>query len=163
MNISIRIGTPDDAEAAAEIAALAWKPVYEGYRQQLGDDIFTAVFSGWENAKKTAVRAAFAPIPDRGAFVAEEDGRTVGFITYAMNRETGVGTILNNAVAPASQGRGIATMMYTRVLDAFRECGMKAATVSTGGDAAHVSARRAYEKAGFSEHLRSVTYYQRLD
>ena len=35
-------------------------------------------------------------------------------------------------------------------------------SVHTGGDSAHASARRAYQKAGFTVQLPGVTYYREL-
>jgi hypothetical protein len=46
--------------------------------------------------------------------------------------------------------------MYAFALSRMREVGMRAATVSTGADASHAPARRAYEKAGFAAHIPSV-------
>ncbi len=47
-------------------------------------------------------------------------------------------------------------------LHAMREAGMRVATVGTGGDASHVPARRAYEKAGFGPAIPSLYLYRSL-
>jgi len=40
--------------------------------------------------------------------------------------------------------------------------GVRFVRVLTGGDLGHAPARRAYEKAGFTRNLPSVTYYMEL-
>jgi hypothetical protein len=44
----------------------------------------------------------------------------------------------------------------------MRDEGMRLATVSTGGDASHAPARRAYEKLGFGAGIPAVTLYKLL-
>ncbi len=39
-DIKIRPATAADAEAIGEIAKVAWKPIFDGYREQLGDEFF---------------------------------------------------------------------------------------------------------------------------
>ena len=39
-DIKIRPSTAQDAEAIGAIAKTAWKPIFDGYREQLGDEIF---------------------------------------------------------------------------------------------------------------------------
>ena len=94
--------------------------------------------------------------------MAELEGRVVGFITYTLSRETAFAEIGNNAVDPECQGLGIGTDMYRYVLDVFREEGLKFAKVNTGLDRAHAPARAAYEKAGFTQFIPMVCYYQEL-
>ena len=93
---------------------------------------------------------------------ATETGEAVAFITFRLDAKRMMGNIGNNAVAPEAQGKGIGSMMYSRVLDLFREAGMKYASVGTGMDEGHASARRAYEKAGFDIAKPQVTYYKYL-
>jgi GNAT superfamily N-acetyltransferase len=73
-----------------------------------------------------------------------------------------IGEIGLNAVHPAHAGHGIGTAMYRHVMAIMKEHGAALATVSTGGDAAHGPARRAYAKAGLAAPLPSVTLYRLL-
>jgi GNAT superfamily N-acetyltransferase len=43
-----------------------------------------------------------------GVFVAEEDGKILGYITTRLEREAGKGRIPNLAVIPAARGKGVA-------------------------------------------------------
>ncbi|MDQ3701439.1 MAG: GNAT family N-acetyltransferase, partial [Chloroflexota bacterium] len=91
-----------------------------------------------------------------------DSARVVAFVTYRLDPTTRVGTIGNNAVGPAWQGRGIAGALYRLVLDRFRAAGMAVAAVTTGLDEAHAPARAAYRRVGFTAATPSVTLYQEL-
>ena len=162
MGYTIRTARPEDADAAGQIAVTAWEPIYAGYVGQMGEEIHRTVTKGWRDAKIASVVNFFTPRPDRGAFVAEDDGVIVEFVTYFMDVNKCIGEVCNNAVAPNRQCEGIATALYDAVMRVFTENGMKAATVSTGADDAHAPARRAYEKAGFGNPVYSVRYYKTL-
>ncbi|NLG29243.1 MAG: GNAT family N-acetyltransferase [Chloroflexi bacterium] len=166
--LTVRAALPDDLDAVVEIALAAWQPIYAEYQRLLGAELYASLHADWRARKAEQVRsaclAAFtAHSPATAhALVAVLDGRVVGFATFATDPATGVGVLTNNAVAPASQGRGIASQLYARALALMRAAGMRHARVTTGGDAAHAPARRAYEKAGFVAMLSSVDYYRKL-
>ena len=102
--------------------------------------------------------------PDSGweLYVAEQAGVVVGFVSVQLNEQTSIGEIGLNAVHPDRASAGIGTAMYNVVLERLRRAGMRVATVSTGGDASHAPARRAYEKAGFTVGIPSVWLCQAL-
>ena len=52
--------------------------------------------------------------------------------------------------------------LYEAVFDKLRAAGCTVVRVGTGLDEAHAPARRAYQKAGFTAKLESVTYYKKL-
>ena len=95
--------------------------------------------------------------------VTETDGEIAGFISYAIDRARGVGSVHYNAVDPRFRGRGIGGMQLDRVLDIFREEGMEIACVGTGLNEGHAPARRMYEKAGFEPVIDYRMYSRRLD
>ena len=85
-----------DIEAAAELAVAAWTPIREVFRAEIGDELYEAFFTGWQESKKAGVRRELSG--ERG-YVTKLDGKVVGFISY---RVTGAfAEILGNAVAPA--------------------------------------------------------------
>lgn len=106
------------------------------------------------------------PAGDRGATARTADkgnsAVVVAFVTYRLDPAARVGTIGNNAVDPAWQGRRIAGALYRLVLDRFRAAGMAVAAVTTGLDEAHAPAHAAYRRAGFTAATPSVTLYQEL-
>lgn len=155
-DIIIRSATAADAEAIGEIAKAAWKPIFDGYREQMGDEIFHFLYpeDPTEKKKEECARAA-----DSGAcFVAEYEGKVVGFATYLIKETLGI--LANNAVA--LRGRGIAGLLHARIFEEMKALGCKAVEVRTGLDDAHAPARRAYEKDGFMHSIPSITYYKML-
>jgi type I restriction-modification system DNA methylase subunit len=65
------------------------------------------------------------------------------------------------AAHPDYQNHGIGTELNAFALQKMKECRMKMATISTGGDESHAPARRSYEKAGYTA-LPLIRYYKDL-
>ena len=158
--IVVRDLTAADVEAAVEIALSAWAPIYAACREIQGDEVFAALHPDWRAEKAEQIRKAVEPGPQRGFLVAELDGRVVGFVTFYGLKPARVGEIGNNAVHPAFHNRGIAQRLYERAFERMREMGIRCVQVSTGAEASHAPARRAYEKAGFDRSFPHVTYYR---
>ena len=157
-DVKIRRAEARDAEAAAEIAREAWTPIYDGYRTQLGEDIYATVYPGSPlDVKAEKIKAAACA---GNMLIAETDSDICGFATYTVEGEVGV--LKENAVSQCCKGMGIAGRLYESVFNLLRAEGCKVVRVGTGLDDAHAPARRAYEKAGFSASLSSVTYYKKL-
>ena len=156
MEIKIRRAKAEDKARVSEIARDAWRAIFEGFKAQLGDEIYGTVYADDPLEKKAeAVRASL----DSGmCFVAEYEGEVVGFATFMINGK--VGMLSNNAVA--LRGHGIAGMLHDRVFEEFKSRGCTVAGVTTGLDEAHAPARRAYEKDGFTNSIETVMYYKKL-
>ncbi len=153
------ITRPDEAdiEAAALLGGEAWTPIFECFREELGDELFEAYMHGWKERKIDAIRREMHA---EKSYVTKLDGKVVGFISY---RVTGAfAEILGNAVAPACQGMGLGKAQYKFVFDRMREEGAEYVHVTTGGDDGHAPARRAYEAAGFRAYTPSWTYRMKL-
>ncbi len=145
-----------------DITIAAWQPVFASFRSLLGEKVFNIVYPDWQAEKRGMLTAQCAGEHGAAVRITELDNEIVGYIVYYCNTKTGIGEISHNAVDPAYQNRGIATLMYATVLAEMKAQGMRCAQVSTGGDPSHAPARRAYEKAGFDRTLPSVNYYQEL-
>ncbi|MBE7020601.1 MAG: GNAT family N-acetyltransferase [Ruminococcaceae bacterium] len=158
MNKEIVIIKPEEKyiEASAEISAKAWIPIREVNKKLLGDEIYSFLHNGWQEAKKEAVRQS---LKVGKGFIALCEGNVVGFTTYEIFEDKKIGEILNNAVSPDAKGMGIAGLLNKSVLKHFKEKGCIIAKVSTGLDEGHAPARRAYEKLGFEKNLPQVEYY----
>ena len=161
MNSQVKIIPAEEKhiEAACDIAIAAWTAIREVARRELGDDIYNALFTNWQEGKRASVRAELTS--GRG-YVAVYEDKVVGFISYFINEANKCGTIGTNAVDPAARGLGIGTGMYEFVLSKMREEGMKLAAVHTGLDDGHAAARAAYQKVGFKKALPNVNYYMEL-
>lgn len=157
--VTIRDFRHDDLETLCRIAVAAWSDIHESYRKDVGnDDLYKRLSSNWQDEKASQIREKAASEPHE-ILVAELDDRIVGFATFSVDAEKGLGTVCNNAVDPACQGRGIGKLQLQRIIDIFREKGLKYALVSTGyEDEGHAKARAAYEKTGFKKIKTSVTY-----
>lgn len=151
----------EDIPEIRRIAMEAWAPIYEHFRERMGEDLWRREHPGEPLRQKAdAVERQFRERPQE-AFVTDVDGRVVGFCTMRL-RDNGVGEIGNNAIDPQVQGRGLGTAQYEECLRRMREAGMVYATVHTGLDPSHAPARRAYEKVGFEQVRPHVEYYMKL-
>lgn len=146
----MRPARPDDLPAMQRVRAAAFAPVFASFRAILGDELYGLVQAREDAAQPDLLASLCAPASGWQVHVAEVDGAVVGFIAIRLDRETRVGELGLNAVHPAHAGQGIGTAMYDFALSRMKDAGMRAATVSTGGDPSHAPARRAYEKAGFA-------------
>lgn len=159
--MNMREYRPEDLHAVMAIANAAWQPIRKMSREALGDKL-SDLFNPAGDAVSKGLQVKEQIDSGRyGIAVCEHEGRVVGFITW--NVEGPVGQICNNAALPDSGVKGVGQTMYQYVLQRFREAGAKVVKVVTGLDRAHAPARRAYERAGFTRHLDSTTYFMELD
>lgn len=155
--ISIRPAREDDCSRVAEIGARAWKAIYDGYRAQLGPELFDTFYPEAIRHKCCSLREEMQALP---FFVAEVDGCVVAFAACRISGTEG--ELMDNAVDQGYTGRGIRSSLHRYVLNYLRMHGCTCAVVRTGLDAAHAPARRAYEKNGFVRSLSSVKYFRKL-
>lgn len=162
--LRIRPARPDDAARCGDIAVAAWGRVHEVMREMLGEELWTVHAAGWEDRKRGEVQSYISRYPELAVVTEDlqEGGRIVGFLTFRLDEEKGMGEIGNNAVDPACQGRGVGTAQCRRALEIFREAGMTFATVFTGLDEGHAPARAMYERAGFNISTPHIRYFMRL-
>ena len=150
-----------DIAAVVEFSLRAWAPVFESFRTVLGEPVYQALHPDWAT---TQARAVEAVCQDEGAdvWVAERDGRPVGYVAVRIHPDDRTGEIEMLAVDPLVQRQGIGTALTRFAVQQLRDAGVRLAVVGTGGDPGHAPARRVYEKAGFIG-LPLVRYYARLD
>ena len=91
------------------------------------------------------------------AVVAEEEGHVVGYYSSCPHEEYGMEQLAANAVDPAYQGRGIGTRLAQHVVrELIEEASQEILFVST---LVHDEpARKVYEKVGFAEVYRQVSF-----
>jgi predicted N-acetyltransferase YhbS len=160
--VRIRPFRPGDLPALHAVREAAFAPVFAGLRARLGPEIAPVALAAAEDEQAALLDRICADGSDAAVLVAEADGTVVGFVAFSVDAASRVGEIGLNAVRPDRAGRGLGTGLYAAALAAMRARGAVVATVSTGGDAAHAPARRAYEKAGFGPSIPSLHLYRTL-
>lgn len=146
-----------DIDRITAITVDAWS--YVSPRKLLEDRHGLIGATPWREKKGQDVRA-FCLTNPRNVIVTLADGVVVGYATFSIDEENGIGYILNNAVDSAYQRRGIGTEMNTWIIAHFRALGLRIAQVST--DASNSAAQTIYEKQGFEELSRTVHYSMSL-
>lgn len=143
----IRPYRSNDRNAVVEFAVRAWAPVFASIQQALDPDFYDLSYpGGWETNQRAAVAAS---LESEHAWVWDEQGTAVGFVTVKLDEESRLGEIYMVAVDPDHQQKGIAKALTDFAVEQMREAGMTMAMVETGLDEGHAPARRTYEKAGF--------------
>ena len=112
----------------------------------------------WRKARHIEVDASRDP---NGVFVAEEEGRIVGYITTWTDTEAGLGFIPNLAVDEEQRGQGLGRRLIEHALDHFRHQGVRHVRIET---LAHNSiGQHLYPSCGFREVARQIHYCLCLD
>ncbi|WP_035742620.1 GNAT family N-acetyltransferase [Parafrankia elaeagni] len=161
----IRPFLPADVDAVVALSLRAWAPVFASFEHVLGRVVYRRLYPDWRRQQAEAVREVLSGGRAR-CWVAESDGRPVGFVAVVLTRESDgpesdCGEIEMIAVDPADQRRGVGAALLDRGIEHIREAGRSLAVIGTGGDPGHAPARRAYERAGFRP-LPQVRYYKTI-
>jgi len=157
----IRFGRAEEVDIACEIAGFAWEPTYAHYRSQMGDEMFDALSGDWRQSKADEIRSLCSAHPAQ-FLVAEMDGAVKGFATFIIQPEKSLGIVGNNAVHPNAQGQGLGNLLHQRIIEEFKQRGLKYAQVLVGLDATHIPARKSYCKVGFSPSYEYGIMHQKL-
>jgi ribosomal protein S18 acetylase RimI-like enzyme len=160
VDLYIRPVRDTDVDDLVRLSLLAWEPVFPSFERILGQAIYTEIWPDWRTGQKEAVETVCQDGEKTTVWVAELDGKAVGFLAYEL-REDKTGEVQLLAVHPQYQNLGIGTELNTFALKKMKEAGMKMARVETGGDPSHAPARRSYEKAGYTA-LPLVRYFKDL-
>ena len=161
LNPKIRPVREEDVEAVVALSLAAWVPVFDSFRQILGEPIYHAIWPEWRQSQQESIEAVCRDGTGTAVLVAEVDGLVVGFLSYELHLENHTAEVTFLAVDPAYQNRGIGTKLNLVALERMRECGVEVARVETGGDPSHAPAWRSYEKAGYTG-LPLVRYLKKL-
>src|SRR3954462_12853072 len=142
------------------LALRAWAPVHASMADVLGEEVNALVYPDWAASQEQDVRDACSD-PDLRVTVATDEDLIVGFVCVRIYPSSRTGEMDMIAVDPASQREGIGRALAEHALTQMRKQGCVVATVSTGGDDGHASARALYEGMGFTA-LPLVRYYRQL-
>jgi ribosomal protein S18 acetylase RimI-like enzyme len=153
MPVRIRDATPQDAEAIAGIHVRAWQSAYRG---QLSDEYLDGLRV--EDRLEMHRAALRSPPPDYRMWVAEDDGRPVGFAVSGKSQdadaEERTAELYAIYLEPDRMGTGAGRALFEHAVDDLRERGFRAATLWVLET--NERARRFYEIAGW-KHDGTVT------
>jgi ribosomal protein S18 acetylase RimI-like enzyme len=159
---TIRPFEPDDLPALQRIRQAAFAPVFQSFRDIVGEQIAALALADADAEQAKLLDDICTADSGHRVLVVTLGDEIVGFVSFTIDAAKRTGEIGLNAVHPDQAGRGIGTEMYEYVLARMKELGMAVATVGTGGDPSHAPARRAYEKAGFGPAIPSIYLYKLL-
>jgi GNAT superfamily N-acetyltransferase len=146
VSIRVRRAEPDDAEAIGQIRIRGWQFAYRGL---LPDHVLDAL----SDDERLAARRDRLRSPSVGsdAWIAELDGRVVGFALCGPSRDQGVeprtGELLAIYVEPDVVGRGVGRGLIEQAERGMWAAGYRRAMLWVLRDNAR--ARRFYEHAGW--------------
>lgn len=158
----IRSYRSGDRERLQTIRELAFKPIHEGFREQLGDEIFEKVRSGEEQKQAEYLNTLMDGGDRKELYVLLDDHTIAGFIGLTLDEDGIEGEIDLNAIDPTYQGQGGGRFMYEFALARLKALGVQLAKVGTGLDENHAAARKAYEAVGFGKSLSWTVLYKLL-
>jgi len=156
---AIRRLTPADVPVVVEFALRAWAPVFESFERILGAELYRQVYPDWLRSQAAAITTVCGD-DSADVWVADWEGRAVGFVAILIAPDRSSAEIDMIAVDPAHQRRGLGADLLDHALDRARAAGVPLLQIATGGDPGHAPARRAYERAGFTA-LPLVRYYRK--
>ncbi len=137
-----------DVESVVALSLRAWAPVFASMQGVLRPEIYDRMHPDWQADQRRDVEEACANSEHR-TWVADVDGRVVGFAVIALHDRQKLGEIYMLAVDPEHQRSGTASALIEFALDQMRVAGMTVAMIETGDDPGHAPARHTYENAGF--------------
>ena len=111
----------------------------------------------WRKARHLDEDVAANPA---GIFVAEANGKIVGYITTRIDRDAGKGRIPNLAVSSDWRNKGLGRQLIDRALDYFREQRLAYAVIETM--AQNSTGDHLYKGCGFVEVARQIHFARRL-
>jgi GNAT superfamily N-acetyltransferase len=154
--IEIQLANKSDIDTMQEIREKAFKPIFQSFRNILGDIVYETAQEPEDIAQGDLLPSYFEADSIWKTWKVVLETQIIGFVTIRFDQELKVGEIGLNAIDPDFGGRGIGTYVYEFAIQEMKNAGMKVATVATGGDISHLPARKAYRNAGFNIEIPSV-------
>jgi ribosomal protein S18 acetylase RimI-like enzyme len=161
MKIKFRPFCDDDINEIVTLSLLSWEPVFDSFKQVLGQKIYQILYPDWRKSQKDVVKNICKDQDKFHVLVAVDDEKVIGFLAYDLDLDQQRGEVQLLAVHPDYQNQEIGTELNLIGLQKIKDAGMNLAVVGTGGDEGHAPARRSYEKAGYTP-LPLVRYYKDL-
>ena len=106
-DFSIRPFAAGDLERVQDIAELAWKPIFDSFRKQLGKEILNQTRPLAEKDKRHQLASWVENHPDKIIVAVDNNQKIIGFATWFLDEVHKVGIINNNAVDKTSGYKGV--------------------------------------------------------
>ncbi|NBR84585.1 MAG: GNAT family N-acetyltransferase [Verrucomicrobia bacterium] len=157
MSITIRPYQPADLPVMQTITLASFpgisldQTIEEKFGEQNGHDW------RWRKARHIELETTANPA---GAFVAEEAGRVIAYVTTTLDRMAGSGRIANLAVVAELRGRGVGRQLIQHALVWFRAQGLSYALIESMSH--NEVGRGLYTSVGFQEIGQLVHYAMKL-
>lgn len=158
--MKIRDYEPEDYGEILELSYRIWEPVFDKMEKMSNPEIYEVLVPDWKAEQKRSVDSVTGS-EDAQVIVACEAGRIVGFAAIKSHPDDFLGEIHMIGVDPDFQAQGIGSELTEAGLQIIKRNGFKLAMVETGGDPAHESARKTYQKMGF-ELWPVARYFKRI-
>lgn len=155
--MEIRNFRPDDLPALKSITVEAFDGVSidQGMEQVFGP----IAGRDWRWRKARHLDDDVRADPE-GVFIAEDQGRIVGYITTRRDMEGGIGHIPNIAIARESRGQGLGRQLIEHALEHFRRLGLTHAKIETLVQ--NEVGNHLYTSLGFREVARQIHFLAEL-
>ncbi len=162
MTVTIRLADELDRDAVLDLAARAWEPVFASVNAILGPELAKQLHGDdwrvYHGAEVRDILTAEAAV----AWVAEVDGRIVGFAAArVVDPLRRIGEVWIVGVDPDAQRSGVGSALTRHAEAWLRAEEMAVAFIGTGGDPGHEPARKLYEALGYRP-FPVVQYYKAL-
>jgi len=162
MAVTIRLADELDRDAVLHIAARAWEPVFASVNTMLGPGLAKPLHGDDWRAHHAAEVRDILTAEAAVAWVAEVDGRIVGFAAArVVDPHRRIGEVWIVGVDPDAQRTGVGSALTRHAEAWLRAQGMAVAFIGTGGDPGHEPARQLYEALGYRP-FPVVQYYKAL-
>jgi ribosomal protein S18 acetylase RimI-like enzyme len=158
MHFTIRQYRPDDLPRIQEITLEGFDGV--SIDRNIERDFGPVAGKDWRERKAREIAVDCELQPD-GIFVAESEGRIVGYVTTRLDRFSGIGRIANLAVDAGCRQMGIGSTLIRYAVEWMRSQGMALAKIETL--AQNERGQALYPQLGFREVARQIHYAMRLD
>lgn len=155
--MNIRLYQPADLEPLRQMTVEAFQGVSrdENIEERFG--LINGHDWRWRKARDINADAAANPA---GLFIAEEEGRILGFVTTRIDAEAGIGWVVHLVIGAGLRGKGIGRTLIAHALDYFRSLGLTHARIETL-DQNEIS-KRLFPSCGFVEIARQIHYFMDL-
>ncbi len=114
----------------------------------------------WEERKWASSVEVLRDSPEN-SFVAESDGRVIGFVSCTVSPVTRIGRIVDLAIEQSHRRKGIASRLIERSLEHFRAGQMAIAKIETLQE--NEAGRNLYPRFGFRQVANQIHYMMDLE